>query len=103
MKNLFSINRAADLLEKDRATLVRALRRVPADGYERGQPRWRMPTIIDAFAVRPQARWETGKFRDRYRIGRSNALDGMRVMFEKQVALIRVARRSNVGAGARRW
>jgi len=32
MKNLFSINRAADLLEKDRATLVRALRHVPPDG-----------------------------------------------------------------------
>jgi hypothetical protein len=89
MKNLFSINRAADLLEKDRATLVRALRRVPADGYERGQPRWRMPTIIDALAIKPQARRETGKYRDRYGIRRSTALDGMQVMFEKQVALIR--------------
>ena len=89
MKNLFSINRAADLLEKDRATLVRALRRVPADGYERGQPRWRMPTIIDALAIKPQARRETGKYRDRYGIRRSKALDGMQVMFEKQVALIR--------------
>jgi hypothetical protein len=88
MKNLFSINRAADLLEKDRATLVRALRRVPADGYERGQPRWRMPTIIDALAIKPQARRETGKYRDRYGIRRSKALDGLRVMFEKQVALI---------------
>jgi hypothetical protein len=88
MKNLFSINGAADLLEKDRATLVRALRHVPPDGYERRQPRWRMPTIIDALAVKPQARCETGKFRDRYSIGRSKALDGMRVMFEKQLALI---------------
>jgi hypothetical protein len=37
----------------------------------------------------PKQRRETGKFRDRYSIGRSKALDGMRVMFEKQVALIR--------------
>jgi hypothetical protein len=87
MNNLFSINRAADLLERDRATLVRALRHVSPDGYERGQPRWRMPTIIDALAVKPQARRETGKFRDRYRL-RSRVLDDMRVMFEKQVALV---------------
>jgi hypothetical protein len=80
MKNLFSINRPADLLEKDRATLVRALRRVPADDYERGQPRWRMPTIIDALAIKPQARRETGKYRDRYSIGRSKALDPGNVM-----------------------
>jgi len=88
MKNLFSINGAADLLERDRATLVRALRHVPPDGYQSGQPRWRMPTIVDALALKPQARRETGKYRDRYSIGRSKALNGMRCMFEKQVALI---------------
>jgi hypothetical protein len=71
VKNLFSINRAADLLEKDRATLVRALRHVPPDGYQGGQPRWRMPTIMHALAIKPQARRDTGKYRDRYRIGRS--------------------------------
>jgi hypothetical protein len=36
MKNLFWINKAADLLEGDRATLVRALRRVPGGGLETG-------------------------------------------------------------------
>jgi len=87
MNNLFSVNRAADLLERDRATLVRALRHVPPDGYERGQPRWRMPTIIDALAVKPQARRETGKFRDRYSL-RSRVLDDMRRTFEEEVALI---------------
>jgi hypothetical protein len=87
MNNLFSINRAADLLERDRATLVRALRHVPPDGYERGQPRWLMPTIIDALAIKPQARRETGKFRDRYSL-RSKVLDDMRRTFEKVVALI---------------
>jgi hypothetical protein len=51
MKNIFSINKAADLLERDRATLVRALRHVKADGTERGQPRYTMRTIIDALAA----------------------------------------------------
>lgn len=51
MKNLFSINKAADLLERDRATLVRAMRRVKADSHERGQPRYRMRTITDALAA----------------------------------------------------
>jgi len=51
VKNLFSINKAADLLERDRATLVRALRRVKPDGTERGQPRYTMCTITDALAA----------------------------------------------------
>jgi hypothetical protein len=51
MKNIFSINKAADLLERDRATLVRALRHVKADGTERGQPRYTMRTIVDALAA----------------------------------------------------
>jgi hypothetical protein len=61
---------------------------VPPDGHQSGQPRWRMPTIIDALAMKPQARRKTGKYRDRYGAGRSKALDGMRCMFEKQVGLI---------------
>jgi hypothetical protein len=51
MKNHFSINRAADLLERDRATLVRALRHVKPDGHQRGQPRYTMRTITDALAA----------------------------------------------------
>jgi hypothetical protein len=51
VKNLFSINKAADLLERDRATLVRALRHVKADGHERGQARYRLRTITDALAA----------------------------------------------------
>jgi hypothetical protein len=45
---LFSAFGAADLLERDRQTVRRALRHVPPDGYERKQPRWRMKAIIDA-------------------------------------------------------
>jgi hypothetical protein len=47
MNNLFS----------NRATLVRVLRHVPAEGYTKhGQPRWSMQTIRNALAVKPQAR-----------------------------------------------
>lgn len=88
MNELFSINRAADVLERDRATLVRALRHVPPEGYTKhDQPRWRMPTIVDALAVKPEARRETGKFRDRYSL-RSTKLDRMRLEYEKGLALI---------------
>jgi hypothetical protein len=48
MKNLFSINKAADVLRRDRQTLVRAVRHVQPDGTERGQPRYSMPTILAA-------------------------------------------------------
>ena len=88
MNNLFSINRAADLLEKDRATLVRALRHLPPEGYTKhGQPRWTMQTIRNALAQKPQARRETGKFRDRYSL-QSTMLDRMRLEYEKGLALI---------------
>ena len=45
---LFSAFAAADLLERDRQTVRRALRHVPPDGHERAQPRWRLKTIVDA-------------------------------------------------------
>jgi hypothetical protein len=45
---LFSAFAAADLLERDRQTVRRALRHVPPDGHERKQPRWRLKTIVDA-------------------------------------------------------
>jgi hypothetical protein len=51
VKNFFSINKAADLLERDRATLVRALRHIKPDGHERGQARYRLRTITDALAA----------------------------------------------------
>jgi hypothetical protein len=45
---LFSINAAAEILERDRRTITRALRHVKSDGKERGADRWRLKTIIDA-------------------------------------------------------
>jgi hypothetical protein len=45
---LFSAYAAAELLERDRQTITRALRSTPPDGKERGQPRWKMSTIVEA-------------------------------------------------------
>jgi hypothetical protein len=47
---MFSINSASEILERDRRTLVKALRRVPPDGRERGADRWRLRSIIEALA-----------------------------------------------------
>jgi hypothetical protein len=85
---LVSAYAASRLLERDRQTIERAIRHLAPDVYERGKPRWRLARIIDALAMKPQARREIGKFRDRYRVGHSKALDGLRCMFENQVALI---------------
>jgi hypothetical protein len=83
-KTLFSINRAADLLERDRQTLVRALRHTPADGIERGQKRWFWKTIVAALAVPPQQRREIGRALDRYAIP-SAKLAEMRAEYEERV------------------
>jgi hypothetical protein len=72
MKSLFSINKAADLLERDRATLVRALRHVKPDGRERGQARYRLRTITDALAThegRTNGAAPAGRDRLRPRLG----------------------------------
>jgi hypothetical protein len=44
----FSLNAIAELLERDRATVIRALRDTPADATERCQPRWKMATAVAA-------------------------------------------------------
>jgi hypothetical protein len=45
---MFSINGAAEVLERDRRTLVKALRHTPPDGKEGRAARWRLKTIIEA-------------------------------------------------------
>lgn len=84
---LVSAYAASRLLERDRQTIERAVRHLAPDVYERGKPRWRLARIIDALAMKPQARRETGKFRDRYSL-RSKVLDDMRRTFKEEVALI---------------
>src|SRR6478672_12915459 len=89
MEELFSINKAAYVLGKDRATITRALRFVPPDGYQGNQPRWTMASITAALALTPQARRNASKSWDRYGLP-SKALGELRFNFEKQVALISV-------------
>ena len=45
---MFSINAAAELLERDRRTIQKSLRHTPPDGKEGRAGRWRLKTIIDA-------------------------------------------------------
>jgi hypothetical protein len=49
---LVSAYAAARMLEKDRQTIERATRCLEPDGYERGQPRWRLARIVDALSAR---------------------------------------------------
>src|SRR6516164_4218264 len=63
MNNLFSINRAADLLEKDRQTLVRALRHVPPDAGTPKRPLYRLATVVNAlvaYQTKPDGRHGRG-------------------------------------------
>jgi hypothetical protein len=48
---LFSINAAAEVLERDRRTITKALRHTPPNGEENNQPRWRLKTILDALEM----------------------------------------------------
>src|ERR1700730_16509170 len=51
---VFSINAASEVLERDRRTITKALRHIPADKKERGgQKRWRLRTILDALDKLP--------------------------------------------------
>jgi hypothetical protein len=45
---MFSINAASLLLERDRRTVTKAMFGVPPEGKEKKQPRWKMSTIVDA-------------------------------------------------------
>jgi hypothetical protein len=87
-EQLVSAYAASRLLERDRQTIERAVRHLPPDGYQNGQPRWHLERVAATLAMSPQERRQTGKYRDRFSVGRSKPLDGMRVLFEKQVAEI---------------
>ena len=52
MKQLFSAYAAARALEVDRETITRAVRGLAPDGFERGQPRWRLARIVAALSQR---------------------------------------------------
>jgi hypothetical protein len=48
---LISENRAAQLLERDRGTIKRALRGIDPDSFEQEQPRYRLGTVMRAVAA----------------------------------------------------
>jgi hypothetical protein len=50
---LFSINGAAEILERDRRTVTKALKHTPPDKKIHGQPRGRLPTILGALDELP--------------------------------------------------
>jgi hypothetical protein len=50
---LFSINGAAEVLERDRRTVTNALRHAKPDAKQHGQPRWRLRTVLDALDELP--------------------------------------------------
>jgi hypothetical protein len=52
---LFSAFAAAELLQRDRQTITRAMRNVPPDGKEKNQPRWKMSTIFAAMETHNRA------------------------------------------------
>jgi hypothetical protein len=52
---LFSINGAAELLERDRRSVQKSLRHVPPDKMVNKQPRWRLATILQALEGLPKA------------------------------------------------
>jgi hypothetical protein len=52
MKQLISAYGASRLLERDRQTIERAVRGLTPDGFERGQPRWRLARIVEALNAR---------------------------------------------------
>jgi hypothetical protein len=45
---MFSVNAASLLLERDRRTVTKAMAGVAPDGNDRGAPRWKMSTIVTA-------------------------------------------------------
>ena len=47
-QKLFSINAAADILERDRATITRAVRNLPPDSRQGNHPRWKLANIVAA-------------------------------------------------------
>jgi hypothetical protein len=47
-KQLFSVNAASEILERDRRVITRAVRGVKADGHEGKRPVWSLPSILAA-------------------------------------------------------
>jgi phage terminase Nu1 subunit (DNA packaging protein) len=61
-RELYSAYAASRALEKDRQTIIRALRDVPPDSEEKkGQPRWKLATIVKALESGPRGTGSNAK------------------------------------------
>jgi hypothetical protein len=100
---LFSVNAIAEALEKDRATVKRALRNTPPNGKERGQPRWKMSVAVAEIDALPGTNFEkprrrTGDGWKDERIGR--AYDSVLEMYDELQAIDDLEQRR---AAAKKW
>ena len=93
MTDLYSINALSMMLERDRGTLTRALKDVPPDGHEHGQPRWKVSTAAAALerrSYRPQSQviGNTGRSIDDFHFRRPTRLDALRSDYDQKLLAI---------------
>ena len=87
-EQLASSYAASRLLGRDRQTIERDVQHLAPDEYRIGRPHWRVDRIAAALAMTPQERVRSGRYRDQFSLGRNKALDGLRLLVEKQIMLI---------------
>jgi len=82
---LYSINALSIELGRDRAAVTRAMRDIPPDGEDRGQPRWKMATAVAALQRRQYRGGRPGSNRaiDKYDFGRPTKIDALRHDYEQ--------------------
>jgi hypothetical protein len=84
------------LLERDRQTVTRALRNTTPDGEERGQPRWKMSTIVGAMERHSHGGSSTGNDPELMAIysafnGKYNAMVALPTLPQRRAAARRLA------------
>jgi phage terminase Nu1 subunit (DNA packaging protein) len=63
MMHEYTINKCAEMIERDRATVARALRKVPPDGGTAKRPLYRLATVVKAltaYEAKPDGRRDNG-------------------------------------------
>jgi hypothetical protein len=74
MQRTYSIYAAAEMLERDRRTLTRALRSVKPDAHEKRAPRWKLSSIFSACLAHEMRGAVPGKIVDEHaRLTRARA------------------------------
>ena len=103
----FSANAIAEMLERDRATVVRALRNTPPDATERKQPRWKMSTAVAAVDALPGTNYEKPRRRTTHSTGDGwvderirKAYDSVLEMYDELAAIDDLGQRRTA---AKKW